>query len=272
MKGGTETPFRGWPAAREAAAAGGPPLDAWHATYSTATIRALLRRDRAQLELLRESIIDRDDREQITDSSDIPWRWICSLVMTAQGGSKYIGTGWLAGPRVVLTAGHCVYFHDDGGWPAQIEVYPARNGSDQPFGYTSSTFRSVNGWVKQQLRGCDYGAIILPEAPPVGFFGYSSMADSDLAGLMVSVYGYPGDKPDGTLWGHYRQLKQVMSDQLVYNIATIGGQSGAPVWDKNGNDRNVVGIHTTGGAAGNSATRITDEVFDNIGKWKDENA
>ena len=95
-----------------------------------------------------EVIVHQDDREQITDSSDFPWRCTCMLIMTAQRGNRFIGTGWLAAPRLVVTAGRCVYFHDDGGWPAQIDAYAARNGSDAPFSYTSVTFRSVNGWVQ----------------------------------------------------------------------------------------------------------------------------
>jgi V8-like Glu-specific endopeptidase len=270
-KGETETPFHGWPAARAEAAldaTAGRLLDAWHGTYSSATIRALLRRDRSVAESALEVIVDQDDREQVTDTSEFPWRCICSLAITAANGERFIGTGWLAGPNTVLTAGHCVYMHDAGGWVQQIGVYPARNGDDTPYSYVSNVFRSVTAWIQNQDSGYDYGAILLPEATPVGFFGYSSLTDAELSGLLVSLYGYPSDKPQGTLWGHYRQLTQVLPRNLRYNIATVGGQSGAPVWDKNGDQRSVVGIHTTGDVSGNRATRITDEVFDNIETWK----
>ena len=55
-------------------------------------------------------------------------------------------------------------------------------------------------------------------------------------------------------------------------IDTFGGQSGAPVFRLiAGNPiREVVGIHTNGSLRGNSATRITGEVFDNLKAWKDE--
>jgi V8-like Glu-specific endopeptidase len=267
LKGETETPFVGWPAVRETAALGGRLLDAWHATYSSDVTAALLERDRSLVEAAVEKVIDRDDRERVTDTSAFPWRCICALVMTAHTGKRYIGTGWLAGPKTVITAGHCVYMHAQGGWPESIAVYPAGNGS-RGDAIVSRVFRSVTGWTERKSSDYDYGAILLPEATPVGNFGYSTMTDAQLAGRLVSVYGYPSDKPPGTLWGHYRRLRRVLPEQLVYNIATIGGQSGAPVWDKNGDERSVVGIHTSGDATGNFATRITDDVFDNIEAWK----
>jgi V8-like Glu-specific endopeptidase len=276
-KGQTETPFRGWPGARaestpEGAAPGGQLLDAWHATYSTAATVALLRRDRSMAESVMEVIVDQDDREQVTDTTAFPFRCICSLTITAQDGSKWIGTGWLAGPSTVVTAGHCVFLHGSGGWPARIDVFPARNGPNKPYAFTSTSFRSVKGWTRDQKPANDYGAIILPQPAVVGFFGYKVMTDEELSGRVVSVYGYPSDKEPGTLWGHYRQLTQILPRQLVYNIATIGGQSGAPVWDKDGEDRFVVGIHNYGDVSGNSATRITAAVYDNIDAWKAQTA
>jgi V8-like Glu-specific endopeptidase len=273
-KGETETPFHGWDTSkRETAPADEATLlDVWHASYSSAATVAMIRRGQSLTESVREVIVDQDDREQVSNTLDVPWQWICSLVITAQDGSRWLGSGWLASPRAVITAGHCVYLHGHGGWPAQIDVYPARNGGNKPYSSTATSFRSVYGWTRNQKPANDYGAIVLPQAVPVGFFGYTSMSDEQLSGRLVSVYGYPSDKPAGTLWGRYRQLQQVLPRTLVYNIATVGGQSGSPVWDKNGPTRLVVGIHNYGDASGNSATRITDEVFDNIDRWKNESA
>jgi V8-like Glu-specific endopeptidase len=211
-----------------------------------------------------------DDREPITDTLDFPWRCVCHLVITAQDDSHWVGTGWLASPRTLLTAGHCVYLHGNGGWAKQIEVYPARNGDDLPYSYVSTDLRSVSRWTEDKNAKFDYGAILLPEDTPVGYFGYESRSDGELLHSLVNVYGYPADKQEGTLWGHYRQLGQVLPRTLVYNISTFGGQSGCPVFLKNGDDRVVVGIHNYGDVSGNSATRITDDVFDDIEAWKAE--
>src|SRR5205085_11780089 len=135
-----------------------------------------------------EAVPDQDDREQITNTTDFPWRCICFLIATAPDGTQWAGTGWLAGPRVVITAGHVVYYPEQadlGGWANQVEVYPGHNGSNAPYRYVSSEFRSVTGWTSGQDSDADYGAILLPESTPLGFFGYAALADSDLHNILV---------------------------------------------------------------------------------------
>ncbi len=210
-----------------------------------------------------------DDRQQVTDTLELPWRWVCSLVMTDPNGEQWIGTGWLVGPRTVITAGHCVYFHGrSAGWARKIDVYPGRSGADTPHVYASNDLHSVTGWTQREEPENDYGAILLPEATTLGYFGQESMDDDGLKALEVNVYGYPGDKTAGTLWGTDRKLSQVTPKRLIYDLSTYGGQSGAPVFYKDGESRTVVGIHNYGDVSGNSATRITDEVFDHIEAWK----
>jgi glutamyl endopeptidase len=94
--------------------------------------------------------------------------------------------------------------------------------------------------------------------------------DDDLDGLTVNVYGYPADKDPGTLWGHSRVLDRIMPRSLVYDISTFGGESGCPVFYKEEWRRYVVAVHNYGDVVGNSGTRITPEVFDNIQAWKAE--
>lgn len=252
-------------------------LDAWYADNASSVTRALVLRQPALVTETLEVVIGVDDRRQITNTTAYPWRWLCSLLITAADGSAWIGTGWLAGPRTVITAGHCVFIHNRGGWVQGIEVIPGRNGRNQPFNSCRATrFRSVRGWTEQSKRSHDYGAILLPSDCPLGeqtgTFGYAKLSDSALAGLTVNLSGYPGDKPAGTQWFHARSIDSVTERTIVYNIDTAGGQSGAPVWRLVNGVRHVVGIHTNGDITGNSATRIVQPVFDNIKKWKDDGA
>ncbi len=225
-----------------------------------------------------ESIIGTtDERVRVTNNDVYPWRCISSLLITANTGTVYIGTGWLVSPRVLLTAGHCVYMSDEGGWVTQIEVIPGRDADERPFGSViAQDFRSVTGWTQDHDSDYDYGAILLPSdkryGDDLGWFGYASRDDDYLRGITLNLAGYPGDGGpdgiDGTQWYDSRTVKDVHEKQITYEIDTYGGQSGAPVWEMDAeSNRYGVAVHTWGTSLNNGGTRITSEVFDNIVSW-----
>ncbi len=248
-------------------------LDAAFAEFGNAKLERILKDQPELHKKINEVVIGRDDRIRMNNTTAFPWRCICSLSITAADGSKWIGTGFLVGPRLVVTAGHVVYMHNRGGWAKSIEVIPGRNGSRRPYGSCKSSFYySVKGWTQKRKREYDYAAIVLPSdckfGNQLGYFGYGYYSKNTLKGRAVNLSGYPGDKTPGTQWWHARKLTDVNSKTLVYNIDTAGGQSGAPVWQYKNGQRYAVGIHTNGHSSGNSATRITKEVFNNIKTWK----
>ncbi|MBA4067335.1 MAG: hypothetical protein C0501_27225 [Isosphaera sp.] len=235
-------------------AAGGPLPPAWVASYGPAA------------ENVQGGF---DERQRVADPTAYPWRAICRLVVTAVTGRQYLGTGWLISPTVLATAGHNVFMHAQGGWAQRVDV-------STPFGAQSSVdFRSVDGWVNgnpQSAAGrqSDYGAILLPAPTDVGYLGYGVYDDADLAGMVVTVAGFPHDKDDGTaLWGDTRALVGVTARQLFYDIDTAGGQSGCPVMFSGGGGEVLsVGIHNYGGDGSNFATRVTAEVYARLEAWK----
>ncbi len=222
-----------------------------------------------------EMIIDRDDRFQITNTTAVPWKRICHLQIIAANGKKFLGSGALIGPRTVVTAGHCVFMKQQGGWASSIAVTPGRNGNSKPFGSCNAVkLWSVRGWVNDSGRPYDYGAIILPSsfrlANPSAF-GFANLSDAQLQGKKLNTAGYPGDKAPGTMWWAGRVATRLTRTTLVYNTATMGGQSGSAVWIKRPNgERIMVGIHTNGAPTGNSATRITAPVLANLKRWRQE--
>lgn len=222
-----------------------------------------------------EMVIGADDRVRINDTTKTPWKRICHLRITAANGKAFLGTGFFIGPRTIVTAGHCVYLHNEGGWAKNIVVTPGRNAAASPFNsFASSNLRSVKGWVNSKNRNYDYGVIILPKTDKVsadiGSFGFGNFSDAALIARKLNTAGYPGDKPSGTMWYHGRKAKSLTARTITYDIDTAGGQSGSPVWMKKDGKRIIVGIHTNGAASGNSATRVTKEVFDNLKKWRIE--
>jgi glutamyl endopeptidase len=221
-----------------------------------------------------ESTLGADERTRVHETDKYPWRTICQLHIFARTGDEFIGTGWMIGPRTLVTAGHCVYMPGLGGWADRIEVTPARNGQDRPFSTISTTlFHSVRGWTVDGRREQDYGVIWLPEdqaLPEVGTFGYAIFETPKLVGGYINLAGYPADRDEGTtLWWSARRSLAVDSDVLQYDADTAAGQSGAPVWrlDPSTGRRVVVGIHTNGARTGNSAVRINQRVFKNLRDW-----
>lgn len=220
-----------------------------------------------------ESVCGADNRVQIGNTTVVPWRWICQLIIRFRNGASARGTGWFIGPHTVMTAGHCVYSHGNGGWAQQIEVIPGMNAALRPFGSQNGTsFRSVTGWTGSASGNpdYDYGAIILPNdtlGNRVGWFGFAVLTDAALNNLVINLSGYAGDKPFGTQWFMAGSISAVEPRRLRYMVDTFGGQSGSPVWRLNNGVRHAVGIHAYGGCP-NGATRIVKPVFDNMVAWK----
>ncbi|MFT3924512.1 MAG: hypothetical protein QM778_18380 [Myxococcales bacterium] len=254
LKGASEAPLPG----------------AWFATNGTAISRALSIRPQG-VSMVSEAIFGQDDRQHVPDASAPPYSWLCALVITAGNGTRWFGTGWLAGPRLVVTAGHCVFMPTQGGWAREITVLPGRNGALTEPRIRASQFHSVEGWVVNGRSEVDYGAIVLPEgslAADWGYFGYGALDDGELLESLFNIAGYPIDKEQGTLWAQVNNLLTLSGEVLIYENDTYGGMSGCPVirWDEL--DYVAVGIHNYGDLVGNRATRINQSVFDNINFWK----
>ena len=229
-----------------------------------------------------ETVHGPDDRVQINNTQDHPWRMSASLHITAADNSQWIGTGWFVGPHTLITAGHVLHIKNSGvpgrdGWVKSITVMAGRNGSNLPYGaVTSQSFRSVKGWTDWGSEEYDYGAIILPNdslGNQTGWFGYGVYTDDDLRATTANLSGYPGDKPAGTQWYAFRRIDSVNPRKVHYDIDTAGGQSGSAVYriktgDNGEPQRYAVAIHAYGGARTNSGTRINSAVFNNIQAWK----
>jgi V8-like Glu-specific endopeptidase len=225
-----------------------------------------------------ESVIGEDERRRISPASSFPWRVHCALRITARDGSRWIGTGFFIGSRVLVTAGHVVWINSAStarrGWVRRIEVMPGRDGADLPYGTVTSTrFNSVRGWTEQGDDEYDYGAIVLdtPLGERTGWLGFGAYTDGTLTSSTGNLSGYPGDRGSGTQqWYMARRISSVGVRKVFYDIDTFGGQSGSAVYRISGGHRYAVGIHAYGVGATpfNSATRINRPVFDNLRAWK----
>jgi V8-like Glu-specific endopeptidase len=241
---------------------------------------------RSSLPLLESIIGEVDARTRVTQTTQFPYRAIASLEITAADGSQWVGTGWFIGPRTVITAGHCVFVHSPqipgaNGWVRSIRVIPGRDGASRPFGFVDATkFRSVAGWTQRADPEFDYAAIILPPGSDLGervgqFFETAALSDLELKTMFLNVAGYPGDKRGaeaGTLWIDAKRTASVTANKVYYDLDTMGGQSGAPVFAARPDGRRVaVGIHAygvSGDVRSNSGTRIHAGVLARMEQWK----
>jgi len=231
-----------------------------------------------------ESVIGTDDRTRILDTEADPWRRICALRISSPNG-VFVGTGWLAGPRTMMTAGHCVHHPQMSGWASSIEVSPARNGAHQPKVLSSKRFSTLDVWVNEHDPDFDLAAIHLdePVGDELGWFGVGSLPANALTGFMVNISGYPADRGNGTeQWFHRNRVLRVSDRRVFYDVDTFGGHSGAPVflYEDEGAEPRVVAIHAYGvggtpsafGITANSGVRIIPEVFDQITAWVQQDA
>jgi V8-like Glu-specific endopeptidase len=220
-----------------------------------------------------ERIHGRDDRVRVYGTRTFPWRTICKLEITAANGRRFGCTGSMIGPRVVLTNGHCVFLHNNGGWARSIRVIPGKNGSSEPFdSATSRHFHSVRGWTRDRSSNYDYGVIILPSNNKLGnrtgWMGLARLSFFSLLGLRINSSGYPGDKPYGTQWWNSNNILAVTARRVYYRIDTYFGQSGSPNWRYKNGKRHIVAVHNTGGSVMNGGVRLSKPVFNNLVNWK----
>lgn len=225
-----------------------------------------------------EAVINRDDRVLVPDVHAYPWRAICALRIRSRSGKQYVGTGWLASPHLVVTAGHCVYLHADGGWAEEVTVIPAMNGGERPrFGvFKTSRLRTVDGWISGKAAGSDYGGLLLDEpiGDRLGYFAVGALGDEQLKRSWANISGYPSDIGSARQqYYHARLLVEVNQSRLFYDIDTFSGQSGSPIWFGASDGRRIaIGIHTSGGQRENAGTRINGNVLANLREWREHAA
>jgi V8-like Glu-specific endopeptidase len=187
----------------------------------------------------------------LVGSPDVyPWRAAVKLLIKVRDTSGTLHSGSCSGtlidPMHVLTAGHCVYFHQVGGidfydWAEEITVVPAYDVGERPYGdAVALQLHSWTGWTDDEDSDHDYGLIDLDRAVGglVGWLGYgwSDSCDFFTGTNIFRHIGYPGESPyTGELMytnsGDYDGCDTLFGiwygNEVQFNSRSYKGQSGS---------------------------------------------
>lgn len=219
------------------------------------------------------TIIGSDGRSRVTNTTSFPYSAICYLETQWKDGTTTIGTAWMYWKDIAITAGHCVYSSDRGGWAQSVTIWPGRNGSTTPYGYAyAKVMHTSTAWTNSSNANYDYGLLELNRniGTSTGYFGMH-WTSSSLNGKSITVAGYPGSSSKiRQLWKMNGKVASCNANKVYYSIDTEGGQSGSPVyWYNSTYGYQGIAIHAYGGSSNNSGTRITQSLFDFFTSFRD---
>ncbi|MBN2736668.1 MAG: trypsin-like serine protease [Spirochaetales bacterium] len=219
-----------------------------------------------------KSVFGSDDRTKITSTTSYPTSTYVKLIITFSNDEVYVGSGTMVGNKHVLTAGHCVYDTNHGGWAKHIKVIPGLAGTYQPFGYTwAEWLYPTSQWVDSRNYNYDIAVVRLSTkiGQNSGWQGYAWLKDSQTEDLNIKVYGYPAALSSGQY--QYVSFGSVSSynSGMMYTLTDwTGGQSGGPVISRGSSSNYCIGAISSHTSSTNRAVRITKDRFNWINDLK----
>lgn len=195
--------------------------------------------------LLRQ-VIGTDERIRNLSTSEYPLCAVAYMVIQFPYGTKQ-GTAFMVYNNIALTAGHCAYVPELGGWATSITLYPGINGNETENQFNAAAHTYItntnlemtisSNYYNQGSWNEDWAILELGDnlGNSTGWYGLEAYQDySQLINQFVSVTGYPG-YPDiyGTVeHGQYTSGGYITygdNNVIYHNADTTGGESGGPV-------------------------------------------
>lgn len=177
-----------------------------------------------------------DNRVRVTDTTQYPYSTIVNVQVRYPNGEFTWGSGSMIGVDTVLTAGHVVYDKRYGGWAKEIKVYPALNGTLQPYGSIDARqLTTTNGWLEHAntAEGQQYDIGLIRLNNPIGSYtGWLGLNTTITTNQKVSTTGYPsGKSPKYSMWTTSENITKFNTKNIYMTNPVSPGQSGSPVYN-----------------------------------------
>lgn len=209
-----------------------------------------------------------DNRILIGQTTKFPFRVIGQLWSVTDKGEWSTCSATLIGRRAVITAAHCLYSHEDGGWLEDYEFYPGMNGEgNAPFGkYGWTNAHILQGFITNyqgyygSVMPWDLAVLILDgnAGDALGWMGYAVYDPA--YNFTGNIVGYPGDKRQSTMWRASCDIDASRADDFnfSYPCDTYPGSSGSAVYDYNpsAKDRHILGVNVAENQEANVGVRL----------------
>lgn len=224
------------------------------------------------------------DRKKVIQNTGIltqfPRRTIGALNQSKLPGASPLCTGVKIGPRAVLTNSHCVF--DEDGWITSGYFHPGKTwNAHLNAGGEAVRWSGVFARDWRIHRKYDYAVVFLEDKASAVELGWLGIAWHNNAawysGQVVNLTGYPGedlqcldspfkgnDEPYDDCGGFMYEGVDVLDssdfrtggsddDLLAYDMDSVPGMSGAPVWN--------IGSHTIYGVNWGGFKNVTNRYF-----------
>src|SRR5690349_17149644 len=174
---------------------------------------------------------------QITESemNTAPYRSVGRMELSYKKYQTLSASGWVVARRAFMTAGHCVYEEERGGWIIKASFCPRFNVDCTGKTYTVEKVFTLKGWidtVEEADRQYDLAVCLVTEPfdatePPLPFLANAAPASK------YAAIGYPGKPIPGYQFNDKRMWqsrgKLLLADKMLFaenNLTT--GASGGP--------------------------------------------